>query len=776
MIPVSDNLKNAVINEEKPKVVNIIKPQYDWLQTIDYFNIVPNPRPAGTRIVYGESQTSNDYVSLMLDDIDDANSNDWFGLRSLDFGAMAYTGFNVSIRFRMNSCELRRKSDGVWITTDRPTSARIRVYFRTENGGYSADGDLETVDDWWQISWQDNNHGCLLSRGVKYLSSYKKIKYISGVALRVYFDSSLYDGLIYDATLFDPMISAKSIPNYGFVQTTRNYNQYDTEDYLDYDFTTVDNSHIVSESFGYEESVCSADKLKLGGCESSKFEIQTFDDSNSYIGNRINLTLEVNSKGKFWFTRMIAKKVDKTSRGGTICKRVTAYDRLDRLSANAYAWYTKYMFGMNLIRDTQYRNYQFDYERQIFSAYWNLAKAFGIERESESITKTHLGTWTGYAYNNSYKFNNDYFGKDASNITVYCDYDDFTKGFIGDYQALMFKHTAFLAGRDWYKNDFDSLGRGVYEVGSLMVEFYDSNNNLLGAFLCDDGDIVLPPEGWDSGKIIFPTCWNSTESPSMSYITEGVAYYGVNFNNYDPYSIVNATAPLPYYSYVWRKPSITNIFTADSSITARDVMRSLMEMCGCFYRLSRDGKPQFIYAQEHGLYPSNDLYPADTLFPKKSGEMTMPTSYYISAEFAEFQVEKFGGVQVVVRTKDNTGAVVRWEYWEDDSSDSAYLIDDNIFLCAEEFLYDPQNTGNIDTLLENIFHCLDNLQYTPFTAETIGTPFLESGDRFTLLTQTDGFESFIFDRKLKGIQALKDHYEARGIAKTPRVKNFEWQQ
>ena len=117
----------------------------------------------------------------------------------------------------------------------------------------------------------------------------------------------------------------------------------------------------------------------------------------------------------------------------------------------------------------------------------------------------------------------------------------------------------------------------------------------------------------------------------------------------------------------------------------------------------------------------------------------------------------------------------RWEYWTDDDNDNAYIIDDNIFLCADGLNNDPTQTADILTILENMYGCLDNLQYTPFSAETIGTPFLESGDRFTLLTQNDGFESFIFERKLKGIQALKDYFEARGIQKTPRVRNFEWQ-
>ena len=344
------------------------------------------------------------------------------------------------------------------------------------------------------------------------------------------------------------------------------------------------------------------------------------------------------------------------------------------------------------------------------------------------------------------------------------------------YHAIQIKVNVDMLDSDmtFYKTYYDSLGRGVADLASVYITFHLSGGGEQG-FLLDNGDLVLIPEDCTSYDVYVPYSFCKPNFTDGHIFATKVAIYGIKLLYYNPNDVLNMKEPLPYYSYVWRKPSVTDICRADSSITARDVMRSLMEMCGCFYRFARSGKPEFVYPQEHGLYPSNTLFPANDLFPKKSSEMVMPTSYYISAEFAEFQVEKYGGVQVVVRTKDNTGAVCRWEYWGDDTSDSAYLIDDNIFLCAEEFVYDAQSTENIDRLLENLFSCLDNMQYTPFTAETIGTPFLESGDRFTLLTKNDGFESFIFERKLRGIQALKDHFEARGIAKTPRVKNFEWE-
>lgn len=765
MINVSDELKNAVINEEMPKYLNIYgDSSWDRFR----FNMLTNQRIVGSRGTEGDTDIQN--LTFSLTHI--------FDLSNINYDLIIGEERSVTVSLRVNfhDYQLRRKSDGVWVTNVQPTTFKLRVYGKF-NGTI---GEVFTGSTNQFSSYYDKPFNSIYFCNA-ILNSSPRVKIeeleITSVDMTVYFDSTTYDGCIVGLSVYDPRVTVSDTSG-ATTSPDLTATPYNLEQYLDSGITTVSNENIIGEAFDFEESVCSASTLKLGGCETNVIHISTFDDSNDYLDKATRVRLRFNDKGNFFFYQMIVKRIEKKARGYSIVKNLTAQNILYRLNENAYSWYSQYMWGMNLLHESTERPYNFDYQRQIFSTYWNLANKYGIERISRlnfSARETFLEYDECNSWSNDYKFDNSFMDKETtSEIKVYCDFFYVNSTTLSDYKAIKVHYTAFYNIGDWYKEQFDSLERGIKSLGSIMIDVYDSNNNLMNSFLCDNDDLLLLPEGYSTLKIIIPTYYGR-DGESKSRICEGIAIYGVKFSYYDPYTIVNATQPLPYYSYVWQKPTIKNIFTVDSSVTARDVMRSLMEMCGCFYRIGRDGKPQFIYAQEHGLYPSNDLYPADTLFPKKSGEMTMPTSYYISAEFAEYQVEKFGGVQVVVRTKDNTGAVVRWEYWEDESSDSAYLIDDNIFLCAEEFLYDPQNTSNIDTLLENIFHCLDNLQYTPFTAETIGTPFLESGDRFTLLTQTDGFESFIFDRKLKGIQALKDHYEARGVAKTPRVKNFEWQ-
>lgn len=729
MIPISDTLKNAVINEEKPKTLTIY----------------PNERDIEALNWYKEAWTPNHSVIMNKVSNFGISTDTYFlapsKINTYGFGLATVGYFSFDLKFE-NSVSF--------------TKVTILLKYSDGTSEYDLSDDMTHADynDWRRCYVRIPNP--------------KTKKNIVSLSIMVWGSENFSMQLYLRAPQFDMLSSDTGVQEYNGTLFATDEN---VRAYVGKTFDTLTNDDIISESFVYDESICSADRLKFGGAESSSIEVSLLDAREDYTDCPINISLDVNDKGQFDWKNFTVKKCDKSSKGGLIVKTLKAYDKMDNLSDNAYAWYTQYMWGMSGDRNTQYANYRFDFERQIFATYFNLARAFGLDGE-QYIEKTQLENYAS-AYNESTDFYVDYYTSGYNRLK----YSKKTVTLSSSYKAYTVEYVVENEIPN-YREHYDSLMRGASDIGSVCVEFFDSNSNRLFGFLYDCGDMILPPPEATTMVIYCP--WVCSKAP---YQTQDNAYpinsiitiYGVNFTEYEPYDIVNSYMPLVYYSYVWRKPTHEDIFKANSSITARIVMRSLMEMCGCFYKLTRDGKPQFYYPSEHGLYPANTLFPANDLFPKKSGELTMATSYYFTADFAEYQVQKFGGVQVVVNTKDNTGQVCRAEYWEDDDNDSAYLIDDNIFLCSEQFKYEYDTTDTIAMLLENLYGCLDNLQYTPFSAETIGTPFLESGDRFTLLTQNDGFESFIFERKLKGIQALKDYFEARGIQKTPRVRNFEWQ-
>ena len=74
-----------------------------------------------------------------------------------------------------------------------------------------------------------------------------------------------------------------------------------------------------------------------------------------------------------------------------IKKTLTCYDLLYKLSENAANWYTSYMYAYS---SPDYKNrYDFEYVRQLYSTYFNIARRYGyesIDREKETL----LGEFT----------------------------------------------------------------------------------------------------------------------------------------------------------------------------------------------------------------------------------------------------------------------------------------------------------------------------------------------------------------------------------------------
>lgn len=736
MIPVSDELKQAVIHEVTTKNV-LIDFGYRTIEGFNWYKEEYTPNFGySTWLAHGSDTPLSGFSMLKPSD----NKVDYSKL-----GEKRYASFSFYLKVTKV-----REGDKFF----------IRMSFKRDNGGSSYNMidtptyNVSDFTDFRKITIQVTVNG-----------SYPLLYFYE-----TWFCNGSSGALDADFSVNRPQVSFydNATPDYGnlIFATPANVNEKLREE-----LSPIDNDNIISQSFSFKESICSADTLKFGLCEASEIQIDVFDKNYDYTGREMDLSLQfADIQERFVWKNFVIAEAKKSYAGDIQKRHIVAYDKLKNLNENAYAWYTQYMWGINLDRSEPYYLYNFDYQRQIFSTYYNLAKAFGIEQE-EYITTHDLGYFSNLDSSDikNMTYGTNRYLKFAKTELTKLDFGNYSDAFMVVVDLAQNRKS----GNEYanFLNTYDSLGRGI-ESANVLLEFTISGESDTINFLCDSGDVIIPPANWTGVNVLVPS--NLQFPSTFEQMGNGFTLYGVEFNYLNVSDLVNGTKWLPYHSYIYSKPTTENIFKADSSITARDVMRSLMEMCGCFFRLDREGHPQFLYAMEHGLYPSNTLFPADNLFPRKSSELTMPTSYYIKANFEEYRVSNFGGVQVVVNTYDSQGAVVRWEYWGDESSDNAYLIDDNIFLCNSQFEYEPEMAGNVQELLENLWNVLNNMSYTPFTAETIGTPFLESGDRFTLLTKTDGFESFIFERTLKGIQVLKDYYEARGVAKTPRVKNFEW--
>jgi hypothetical protein len=184
-------------------------------------------------------------------------------------------------------------------------------------------------------------------------------------------------------------------------------------------------------------------------------------------------------------------------------------------------------------------------------------------------------------------------------------------------------------------------------------------------------------------------------------------------------------------------------------LSGATVLNCICEINGCFGHIGRDGRFHYIYLEQEiqGLYPRNDLYPEDDLYPREPKSMRIGKNLYISAQYEDFLVKTIDKLQIR-KEEDDIGVIVG-------SGTNAYVIQDN-------FLVYGKGSEELTGIANNIYGKIRGIIYRPFSADCKGNPCIEVGDAVRLPTKYEIIESYVLKRTLKGIQALRDEYEATG--------------
>ena len=184
-------------------------------------------------------------------------------------------------------------------------------------------------------------------------------------------------------------------------------------------------------------------------------------------------------------------------------------------------------------------------------------------------------------------------------------------------------------------------------------------------------------------------------------------------------------------------------------LSGATVLNCICEINGCFGHIGRDGRFHYIYLEQEiqGLYPRNNLYPADDLYPREPKSTRISKSLYISAQYEDFLVKTIDKLQIR-KEEDDIGVIVG-------SGTNAYVIQDN-------FLVYGKGSEELTGIANNIYGKIRGIIYRPFSADCKGNPCIEVGDAARLPTRYEIIESYVLKRTLKGIQALRDNYEATG--------------
>ena len=180
-----------------------------------------------------------------------------------------------------------------------------------------------------------------------------------------------------------------------------------------------------------------------------------------------------------------------------------------------------------------------------------------------------------------------------------------------------------------------------------------------------------------------------------------------------------------------------------NSLSGRQVLSAICELNGAFGRMNREGKFAYTFLEVN---------------PTKRIEI----SNYVSGTggYEDFETVPIGKVQIRQETND-IGATAG-------EGDNGYVVQDN-------FLVYGKSTEDLTTIATNLLSIIEGITYRPFTGiKTLGNPCYEVGDAITIPTRNATINSYILNRTLSGIQALRDTYKAEGVeVYTQKVNSFD---
>ena len=167
-----------------------------------------------------------------------------------------------------------------------------------------------------------------------------------------------------------------------------------------------------------------------------------------------------------------------------------------------------------------------------------------------------------------------------------------------------------------------------------------------------------------------------------------------------------------------------------SKLSALEVIKNLCQVNGVFGKINRSGHFEYV-------------------IPNTGSSQQI--SFYRDAKYQEYVVNPIG--KVIVRYGDLEG-----EYG---SGENKYIVQNNIFIRGF-------NQETLTSVAHAIYNNVTGFRYRPFSADINGIPFLECGDYVTM--SVEDIESYskhtltfmVLNRKIKGIQFLRDNIEAEG--------------
>lgn len=187
-----------------------------------------------------------------------------------------------------------------------------------------------------------------------------------------------------------------------------------------------------------------------------------------------------------------------------------------------------------------------------------------------------------------------------------------------------------------------------------------------------------------------------------------------------------------------------------TSLSGKDVITSICQMNAVFGKIARDGKFKYVDLATFGetLYPAEDLYPADDLYPAENTNVTElgENGTYLSCEYEDYVTDFIDKVQIRQQEND-IGVIVG-------TGTNAFIIENNFLLFGKGSLV-------LTPIATAIYNHISGMYFQPAKMVTVGNPLMETGDGIRLWTKYAMIDTYILNRKMTGIQSLRDSIEAK---------------
>lgn len=177
-----------------------------------------------------------------------------------------------------------------------------------------------------------------------------------------------------------------------------------------------------------------------------------------------------------------------------------------------------------------------------------------------------------------------------------------------------------------------------------------------------------------------------------------------------------------------------------NELYAGDLLKDICEINGCFGHISRDNIFEYIFLTNDKNYAvGRNMYSRGNL------------------QYDDYMTDNIGGV---IFKQNNSDAEI------------VYSVESNPYTMQTRVLYFGENATTLNEIANNLYSRINAIQYVPYSINCIGNLCIECGDKIDITTSDGTISTYVLERKLTGLQNLKDSYTAEGVEAYEYTRNL----